>query len=71
MFRYKAIGQNPQFLWRYEVGNLWAKPHMKSVKQNKRVMAKSRASHVENVGSRKWQHALNKHMLPFLNLSGD
>ena len=39
---------------------------MKSVKRNKRVMAKSGLPHVENVGSGKSQHPLNKRMLPFL-----
>ena len=66
MFRYKAIGQIPQVLGRYETGSLWAKPLMKSVKRNKHVIAKNGPSHVENVGSGKSQHPFNKRMLPFL-----
>ena len=36
------------------------------LKWNNRVMTKSGPPHVENVGSGKSQHPLNKHMLAFL-----
>ena len=52
MFRYKAIGQNPIIALVLRSGK-----HMeKSLKQNKRVMAKNRPLHVENVRSGKWQY---------------
>ena len=66
MFRYKANGQNSTSDWALQSGKPLAKPLMKRVKRNKRVMAKSEPPHVENVGSRKSQYPLNKHMLPFL-----
>ena len=53
-------------LGRYEAGSLRVNPLMKSVKRNKRVMAKSGPLYVENVGSGKSKNPLNKCMLPFL-----
>ena len=66
MFRYKVIGHKYKRLGCHEAGSLWAKPLMKGVKRNKRVIAKSGPPHVENVGSGKSLHPLNKRMLPFL-----
>ena len=61
MFRYKAIGQKSTSAWALRSG----KPMGKTAYE-KRVIAKSGPSHVENVGSGKSQHSLNKRMLPFL-----
>ena len=64
MFRYKAIGRNSIIAWALRNEKPIGKTAYK--KRNKRVIAKSGPSHVENVRTGKSQHPLNKRMLPFL-----
>ena len=64
MFRYKAIGQKSTDTWTLRSGKHMGKTAYE--KRNKRVIAKNGPPYVENVGSGKSQHPLNKHVLPFL-----
>ena len=66
MFQNKGIKQKSTIAWALQMGSIWAKPLMKSVKRNKCVLTKSGHLHVENVGSGKSQHPLNKRVLPLL-----
>ena len=48
MFHYETIGQKSIITWALRSGKLMGKATYESVKQNKRIMAKSKPSHTEN-----------------------